>query len=740
MKFKFLQKALIKSFCFLLLGSTQVDAQLVGTPNLAAQQLVDILVGPGVSTSNATLICNDNGSGKFSGPSNLGIDSGIVLCTGRIDNASGVYGIGSPANLQMTTITNTPGDADLNAISANYGMASTYDACVLEFDFIPKGDTVKFNYVFGSEEYPEYACATVNDVFALLISGPGIVSNTPMPTKRNVALVPGTNTPIMINTIANGPGIYGTLSNCTSIDANAPFAQYYVDNVTGQTVVFDGFTTVLTAEAKVIPCETYRLKLAIANVSDGIYDSGIFFKAGSLTSTAVATQPTSGLGANTSKLHTVRGCTPAEIKYKRTDCDTMLPFSFHLEIGGTAIPGVHYETIPNTLPIPPGQSTGTIQVKGLLGPYSGEKYVVIGVKHPDSVLVNAAIIPIIQRDTVYIYDSLYANIATPETTVCPNTTITIQGEVAPGNDFSWDPVVYNTGNLTITPNMLTSGIFTLKVTQPNAPATCPPAYRRYLATVEQIPIIHMSTDTTICLSDSVPLPVSISPDSLNYLYSWTPATGLRAGNIGTNFFYAPPGVYNYTLKVTTPVAGCSSEKNLTLTAVLPEKFTTVLPPSGSTYKYDETIYFKVAGNFQFYTWEPSHLFVDPFIQDNTIKAHENTTYKVVGTDRFGCKDTASIAINVIFPEKPIMPNAFTPNGDGKNDEFKIPGNKFIKLTKFQIFNRWGQEMFNTIDPQKGWDGTLKGQPVEQGVYMYIVVAELPNKEVVTYKGDVTLIR
>ncbi len=739
MKFNFLQKSLIASFCLLLFYS-QLNAQLVGTPNLTAQQLVDILVGPGVSTSNATLVCNTNGSGKFAGPSNLGIDSGIVLCTGRIDNAPGINGIGTPASEQMTTIANTAGDPDLNAISASFNMASTNDACVLEFDFIPKGDTVRFNYVFGSEEYPEYACATVNDVFALLISGPGIVSNTPMPTKRNVALIPGTNTPIMINTIASGPGIFGDLPNCTGIDASAPFTQYYIDNVTGQTVVFDGFTTVMTAEAIVTPCETYRLKLAIANVSDGIYDSGIFFKAGSLTSTAVATLPTSGLGANTNKLHTVRGCTPAEIQYKRTDCDTMLPFTFHLEIGGTAVPGVHYEPIPNTLPVPPGQSTASLQIKGLLGPYSGEKYVVIGIKHPDSVLVGASIIPIIQRDTVYIYDSLYINIPTPPTTVCPNTTITIQGETAPGCDFSWDPVAYNNGSLTITPNMLTTRIFTLKVTQPNAPATCPPAYRSYLATVEQIPIIQMPTDTTICLADSVPIPVMVSPDSLIYNYKWTPATGLRADNIGTNFFYAPPGLYNYTLRVTTPVAGCYSEKNLNLTAVLPEKFTSVLPQSGSTYNYDETIDFRVAGNFIFYTWEPSHLFVDPFLQNNSVKAHENTTYKVIGTDKYGCKDTASIDINVIYPHKPIMPNAFTPNGDGRNDVFTIPGNQFIKLTKFQVFNRWGQEMFSTIDPKKGWDGTFKGQPSPQGVYMYIVVAELPNKEIVTYKGDVTLIR
>lgn len=727
----------------LLIGlSKQAGAQLTVTDNQSAQQLVDMLVGPGITTSNAVLNCAGNSSGKFSGPSNLGIDSGIILGTGFANTSGGNIGLNGTAAQSVSLGGNgyTTSDPDLAIMAGHYTPYNIIrNACVLEFDFVPKGDTVRFDYVFASEEYNTYACSQFTDMFALLVSGPGVTANGPVAGKRNVALVPGTNTPVMINTINLGNQ---TNSACTDIDPNGPYTQYFVNNVGigGTTVAYNGLTTVLTAEAIVVPCETYRLKFAIGNFYDDGFQSAVMLKAGSLTSTAVATLPTSGLGSNTNKLHTVRGCTPAEIRYKRTDCDTMFPFTFHLEIGGTAVPGVHYEAIPNTLPVPAGQSTATLQVKGLLGPYSGEKYVVIGIKHPDSVLVGAPVVPIIQRDTVYIYDSLYVNIPTPPVTVCPNTTITIQGETAPGNNFSWDPVVYNNGSLTITPNMLTTRQFTLKVTQPNAPATCPPAYRRYLATVEQIPIISMPTDSVVCLADSVPIPVMVSPDSLIYNYKWTPATGLRADNIGTNFFYGPPGVYDYTLRVTTPVAGCYSEKNLKLTAVLPEKFTTVLPQSGSTYNYDETIDFRVAGNFILYNWEPSHLFVDPFIQNNSIKAHENTTYKVIGTDKYGCKDTASIAINVIFPEKPIMPNAFTPNGDGRNDVFKIPGNEFIKLTKFQVFNRWGQEMFNTIEPQRGWDGTFKGQPAPQGVYMYIIVAELPNKEIVTYKGDVTLIR
>src|SRR5690606_14499965 len=219
-----------------------------------------------ITTSNATLNCPTAANGKFAGVSNLGIDSGIVLSTGPVNSTGSVIGINSPAAQFMSTLPGTYVDPDLQILSTNPVL---FDGCALEFDFVPTGDTVKFDYVFGSEEYPGFVCSNVNDIFALLISGPGIVSNTPIPTKRNVALVPGTNTTIMINTINGGNNIN---NNCTDIDPNAPYTMYYVNNASGTTVVFGGFTTVMTAVAVVNPCDTYRLKFAISNVGVGIYE------------------------------------------------------------------------------------------------------------------------------------------------------------------------------------------------------------------------------------------------------------------------------------------------------------------------------------------------------------------------------------------------------------------------------------------------------------------------------------
>jgi len=96
--------------------------------------------------------------------------------------------------------------------------------------------------------------------------------------------------------------------------------------------------------------------------------------------------------------------------------------------------------------------------------------------------------------------------------------------------------------------------------------------------------------------------------------------------------------------------------------------------------------------------------------------------------------------NVDYTDAIFVPSAFTPNGDGKNDIFKVGSISFQKLEEFRIFNRWGQEVFYTTDPKKGWDGTFNGQSQEMGVYNYIIRLAYPDGKVDTYKGSVTLIR
>ncbi|EGJ99331.1 choice-of-anchor L domain-containing protein [Dysgonomonas gadei] len=196
--------------------------------------------------------------GQTTGTRVLGVESGILLTTGPGLYAEGPNGSGSGAQSALNG-GKTLSDADLQALTTNGINCGT----VLEFTFTPQSSQISFEYVFGSEEYPNYSNnQTYNDVFGFFISDEDGVSN-----KRNIAIVPGTtDLPVAIYNV-------NQLRN----------TEYFVNCYTtaGQQVEYNGHTTVLTAKANVEPGKKYRLKLAIANVGDSSYGSGVFLKAGS---------------------------------------------------------------------------------------------------------------------------------------------------------------------------------------------------------------------------------------------------------------------------------------------------------------------------------------------------------------------------------------------------------------------------------------------------------------------------
>ncbi|HEY0356126.1 MAG TPA: choice-of-anchor L domain-containing protein, partial [Flavisolibacter sp.] len=326
------------------------NAQLEITPQTNAQALAQRLVGDGITISNVTMTASPLATGYFknTGGTQLGIDSGIVFSTGRVLSSGTLRGLNGLQSYNASTTHNTPGDAQLSAIING---AETNDAVVLEFDFIPVGDTVKFRYVFSSEEYPTFTCSNFNDAFAFFISGPGITG------AKNIALVPGTNIPVSINSINDGtdpsPGL------CNAMGPGSPFVQYFVNNTGGQQFTHNGHTTVLTAISSVVPCQTYHLKLVIADVFDHIYDSGVFLEAKSLISSPLhiinANPVSNGIP------FMVEGCTPGAIQISRTN-RLSFPQDITLSFAGNAVNGTDVLTIPTTVTIPANDSVITVPI------------------------------------------------------------------------------------------------------------------------------------------------------------------------------------------------------------------------------------------------------------------------------------------------------------------------------------------------------------------------------------------
>ena len=193
----------------------------------------------------------------------IDIKEGVILATGMIQNA-----VGPNESPNKTTNFDGPGDMELSRIAVN----KTYDAAILEFSFIPNGNHFEFQYVFASEEYPEFVNGGVNDVFAFILTDDA-------GQKKNLAILPISMEPVTVDNvnskknseyfILNGKWGRGETSRYEEEKELAEYAYNFQ---------YDGFTTWLKAESIVIPGKQYTLKIAIADAGDGAFDSAVLLK------------------------------------------------------------------------------------------------------------------------------------------------------------------------------------------------------------------------------------------------------------------------------------------------------------------------------------------------------------------------------------------------------------------------------------------------------------------------------
>ena len=323
--------------------SSIIVAQIAVTNNAPMnneEYLVNnILLGDDLETSNFSSVGFAAGIGYFDAFSaNIGFQEGVILSTGGLEFVTGGFGAGSAIS----------GDADLelalNAINLNWDVNNV---TILEFDFVAESESVAFNYVFGSMEYTSYTCSVFNDIFGFFLSGPGITgpySNNAI----NLAYIPDpdnpgqyTTTPVAVNTVNSGvPSNFNASTDCDNIDPDwADYNIYWVDNqydpilndwqgvneppepnftVEGIT----GFTTPLTAEYNGLICgETYHIKLAIADASDGALNSVVFLEANSFVSPDVEVLPISNIDGPDlfgDTLAIYEGCAAAQLEFNAT--------------------------------------------------------------------------------------------------------------------------------------------------------------------------------------------------------------------------------------------------------------------------------------------------------------------------------------------------------------------------------------------------------------------------------------
>jgi hypothetical protein len=376
-----------------------------------------------------------------SGQTSIGFSQGVILATGPISIAEGPNdndGAGGSGG-------GCGGDGDLATLTGG----SLNDVAKIEFDFTPTQPAMVFEYVFASEEYCEYVGSQFNDVFGFFISGPGITGT------QNLAVIPGSGgTAVAINNVNH-------LTNSSFYVNNQPGSS---GNLCGQgasslpatnELQYDGFTRKFSAAINLIPCQTYHLKLAIADVGDGAWDSAVFLKAGSFDA-----------GGNASVTWVVDGdpevnevtesCGQVGLLFERVGGNINVPMTVSFTISGTATVGFDYAPFPSSIVIPAGQEEFFLPVNILSD---------LLVEGQETIRITLTSLCSCQNPTEILFiNDLKPLTSTPDTvTICgggPVDLTAIYNGGVPDYTFNWS----NNGGTEETASFLVGASTTYKVT------------------------------------------------------------------------------------------------------------------------------------------------------------------------------------------------------------------------------------------------------------------------------------
>ncbi|MFH2095652.1 MAG: choice-of-anchor L domain-containing protein [Bacteroidota bacterium] len=499
--------------------------------------------------------------GIFSNGDSIGFTHGAVLATGE---AVRIRGNGQ--NDRSNDIFNTNTLPELNALCGGSGGG---DCAILEFDYIPNADTIWFRYIFGSEEYNEFVNEGVNDVFGFFISGTNPSGGSY--TNENIALIPGTNLPVCINNLNNGKHRFVTVGT----DFLPPFGtgaslcnncQYYRDNVMGEyPLTWDGLTVPMVARLDVVPCQTYHVKLAIQDVSDRFYDSGILFEAKSFIASGTGNVQHFDMQGNQTN-QAMEGCSYYFIVSRPDTLNMNDSVPVPLNITGTALMGDDYSNISQTVWMAPGQMYDTIYYDAYLdGIIENNEYILLTLT--GGCLCNPSTV----TDTIWFIENIPPNpVISPDTTICSGEqaviSVLIDPQINPSTvSYHWS--VTGSGNTIIV--------------NPSSQTT-------YYVTVS----IPCQNDTvlssTVFIDPGIPAEINISDDSLcigqntiiefggtqtsGIQFDWSFDNGQPSSLSGPgphNVYWNAAGTYNITLQVD---ALCLSDSTINITVLDPPVF------------------------------------------------------------------------------------------------------------------------------------------------------------------------
>lgn len=621
--------------------------------NIDNNVIIDALTTSQTVIEIDTIICPEGSYGTFlaNDNSNLGLEKGLILTTGLATDA-----IGPNLNGGTGTDNNTFGDSDLDSLSIAGGNTNlSEDACVVELDVFVATDELRFDYIFGSEEYPEFVGGTFNDIFALLVSGSGITGDPNINNQQNVAILPGSNTPVQINSVNDSQNW-----------------EYYRDNTDGQTIGYDGLTSgflgsqkSLTASIPVTPCNTYHLKFAIADRGDGQYDSGVFI--GELRGGVPGLTFDSNFGID----FLVEDCSGTEDQVTvRLNNPQDTPQSYTVDIGGTAQRDIDYTLdMPDQITIPPGETELTFSIIPISDMIAeGDETVIIGLSNDFGCgVVELENIEITILDQPLVDINLGADTAF----VCladSSNQITLSATGA--TEYIWTPsnIFDDNNEPSVTATVEEDGYVYVRG-QLGALSNCIAEDSIYLQRLDPMINIMGPDEYNICEGDTVFLNAVNNIDDMNF--AWTPAGDLLNPN---NTMTGVVPTFDTEIVASVEVTGCVVTDTVRIN-VDPFDFPNLIPDStvcqGSPTVLADAPFFFTTTVFE---WTPSET-----IEDNTIAEaiaspqDETTTYILSATSESGfCSQMDTVVITAIPAAIDIsVDTAFTCLGDPVQIETSI---------------------------------------------------------------------
>jgi gliding motility-associated-like protein len=747
-----MMKSILFSILFLTLGFSSAAQMTISTGALTPAQYVNNLVGPGITVSNVTYTGTTQQIGSFGGTSNIGFPSGgVVLSSGAttelVGNAAsttaGQTNVSGIDNTMNTTIGDLLTIASANATSLGIGsITSTEDGAILEFDFVPISNIVSFNFVFSSDEYLTYVNSVFNDIFGFFVAGPGISGPYSAPAgfpngSTNLALVPGTASPITISTIH--PGLN---------------AQYYLDNNGGSTHAMNGFTTPIPITFNVQCGETYHFKFAVADCQDNFLSTAVFLQDGSFTSPPVDISLETANGTDTIP----EACVDANVLFIRSACQSNLPLTVNYTVSGTAIDDVDFVIADSPITLAAGQDTAAINIAPIVDALvEGTESITITVTYTDA-----------GGNVQTISGNLYLSDITPlsinETDLSiqcfdDNILLNAVGQGGSGvytydwalsaSDSTQDVVSINqngTYNYPITITDICLGSFTDTVTvimnqtlavdtMITGPATCEPT--GYVS--------GMVTGQTGVPSYQWTGPGPNNPNFIDASVWQNLSSGWYYFNVFDDVCEVHDSVFVDILNppmaqfTATPSSGCAP---LTVNLVnSSQNALNYLWEFGNGQNANVTT---TANQVQIYNNSAVVRLIAA--QGNCA----DTAYQTITVNICGCMDTYATNYNPLanfddgsctYPIPLVeAPNVFTPNGDDANDLFYLTTQNATSI-ELTILNRWGNVLYSKEGMNPAWDGKSSGGALaEEGVYFYKYVVKGFNDQEVEGHGFLHLVR